>query len=134
MTNVEIMLTCVVLENSDLNTFQNEELFEFWVNLTNCAASDRLMDEFEDGYQEKIMLCIELLQKEFNRRGFQAVNLFEMFKKNPKEVEKMLTAQEMSHLFTMETNLRELRQNDVVTELIKIINRILRNKYGVAMA
>ncbi|MBQ8481481.1 MAG: hypothetical protein IJ532_02990 [Alphaproteobacteria bacterium] len=110
-----------VVECAELTGFNTEELFEFWINLSNCAADEDFFDEFEDKEQHSIKNCISLLEKEFKRRGFRPINLFQMMRDNPNDVARVLRHSNLEQLMNLEANLKEFEQNDTIENLLRLI-------------
>lgn len=121
MEKVDILLMIAVVECAELTGFKAEELFEFWINLSNCAASDDFFDEFEDKEQRSIKNCISLLEKEFKRRGFKPINLFQMMKDNPNDVARVLRHSSLEQLINLEANLQDFEQNDLIKNLLRLV-------------
>lgn len=132
MYKVDILLMIAVVECADLSRFKTEELFEFWVNLSNCATDDDFLDEFEDNEQQSIKRCVTLLEQEFKRRGFKPINLFQMMKDNPNNVAKLLRSFDLEKLLALESNLKALEQTELTKNFIRLINERLMQIIPVA--
>ena len=122
MFKVDILLMIAVVECGDLSLFKTEELFEFWVNLSNCAADDDFFDEFEDREKNSIKNCITQLEREFKHRGFKPVNLFLLMKENPNNVARILKSFDLSKLLALNDNLKSLEQTNLIKNFRKLID------------
>ena len=121
MEKVDILLMIAVVECAELAGFRTEDLFEFWINLSNCAANEDFFDEFEDKEQRSIENCVSLLEKEFKRRGFKPINLFQMMKDNPNDVARVLRHSSLEQLINLEANLQDFEQNDLIKNLLRLV-------------
>ena len=121
MEKIDILLMIAVVECAELNGFKTEELFEFWINLTNCMADEDFFDEFEDKEQCSIKNCVTLLEKEFKRRGFKPINLFQMVQDNPNDVARILRHSNLEQLMAMEANLKSFKPTDLVKSLLRLV-------------
>ncbi len=121
MEKIDILLMIAVVECAELNGFKTEELFEFWINLTNCMADEDFFDEFEDKEQCSIKNCVTLLEKEFKRRGFKPINLFQMVQDNPNDVARILRHSNLEQLMAMEANLKIFEPTDLVKSLLRLV-------------
>lgn len=121
MYKVDILLMIAVVECGDLTRFKTDELFEFWVNLSNCAADDEFFDEFDDHEQCSIKRCVSLLEKEFKNRGFKPVNLFQMMKENPNHLAQLLRTFNLEKLMALESNLQGFEQTNLIKNFRKLI-------------
>ena len=121
MEKIDILLMIAVVECAELNGFKTEELFEFWINLTNCIADENFFDEFENKEQCSIKNCVTLLEKEFKRRGFKPINLFQMVQDNPNDVARILRHSNLEQLMTMEANLMIFEPTDLVKSLLRLV-------------
>ncbi len=121
MEKIDILLMIAVVECAELNGFKTEELFEFWINLTNCMADEDFFDEFEDKEQCSIKNCVTLLEKEFKRRGFKPINLFQMVQDNPNDVARILRHSNLEQLMAMEANLKIFKPTDLVKSLLRLV-------------
>ena len=132
MYKVDILLMIAVVECGDLSLFKTEELFEFWFNLSNCAADDKFFDEFEDREQNSITNCITQLEREFKHRGFKPVNLFLLMKENPNSVAKILRSFDLEKLLALGDNLKGLEQTDLIKNFRKLIDERIMQLVPVA--
>lgn len=121
MEKIDILLMIAVVECAELNGFKTEELFEFWINLTNCMTDEDFFDEFEDKEQCSIKNCVTLLEKEFKRRGFKPINLFQMVQDNPNDVARILRHSNLEQLMAMEANLKIFEPTDLVKSLLRLV-------------
>ena len=122
MTTVEILVMVLVVQCADLKDFKIDELFEFWVNLSSCAADPDFFDEFEEKDQISIKGCVDLLEREFRRRGFRPVNLFSMLRDNPNKLAKLLKSFDIEKLLALQENLSLMRQTNLVKNFLELID------------
>ncbi|MBR1600598.1 MAG: hypothetical protein IJ677_03375 [Alphaproteobacteria bacterium] len=121
MEKIDILLMIAIVECAELNGFTTEELFEFWINLSNCATDDEFFSCFEENEQSSIKKCVTLLEKEFKRRGFKPVNLFQMMSDNPANVARILRHSSLEQLMAMDANLQVFEQTDLIKNFRKLI-------------
>ena len=122
MTIIDVLLMVAVVQCADLTGFKTDELFEFWINLSNAAADEEFFDEFEEKDQTSIKACVELLEREFKHRGFKPVNLFQMMKDNPGKLEKILRAFDLEKLLALQENLSLMKQTNLVKNFLTLVN------------
>lgn len=122
MTIIDILLMVAVVQCADLTGFKTDELFEYWTNLSNAAADEDFFDEFEEKDQISIKGCVGLLEREFIRRGFKPVNLFQMLKDNPRQLEKLLGKFDLEKLLALQENLKFMKQTQLVENFQRLIN------------
>jgi len=123
MYKVDILLMIAVVECAELSRFKTDELVEFWINLSHCAADDEFLAEFEDHEQESIKKCVTLLEEEFKKRGFKPVDLFQMMRDNPNDVVKVLSSFNLDKLLVLEKNLNDFEQTELVKNFLKLIRQ-----------
>lgn len=121
MTIIDILLMVTVVQCADLTDFKTEELFEFWINLSNCSADDDFFDEFEEKDQQSIKGCVTLLENEFKRRGFKPVNLLQMMKDNPNNLYRILKSFDLEKLLALQENLKLMRQTKLIKGFLALI-------------
>ena len=121
MTIIDILLMVVIVQCADLTGFKTEELFEFWINLSNCSADDDFFDEFEEKDQQSIKGCVALLENEFKRRGFKPVNLLQMMKDNPNNLHRILKSFDLEKLLALQENLKLMKQTKLIKNFLALI-------------
>lgn len=132
MTIIDILLMVAIVQCADLSGFKTDELFEFWVNLSNAAADEDFFDEFEEKDQISIKGCIGLLEREFKHRGFKPVNLFQMMKDNPRQLERLLKSFDLEKLLALQENLTLMKQTNLVKSFLQLINERIMQVIPVA--
>lgn len=123
MYKVDILLMIAVVECAELSKFKTDELVEFWITLSHCAADSDILDEFEDHERESIKRCVTLLVAEFKRRGFKPVDLFQMMRDNPGDVVKVLSTFNLEKLLVLEKNLQDFEQTELVKNFLRLIRQ-----------
>lgn len=123
MYKIDVLLMIAVIECAELSGFKTDELVEFWITLSHCAADDDILDEFEENKQKSIKNCVALLEAEFKRRGFKPVDLFQMMRDNPGDVVKILRSFNLERLLVLEKNLQDFEQTELVKNFLRLIRQ-----------
>lgn len=123
MYKVDVLLMIAVVECAELSKFKTNEIVEFWITLSHCAADSDILDEFEDQERESIKRCVNLLVAEFKRRGFKPVDLFQMMRDNPGDVVKVLSTFNLEKLLVLEKNLQDFEQTELVKNFLRLIRQ-----------
>lgn len=123
MYKVDILLMIAVVECAELSKFKTDELVEFWITFSHCAADADILDEFEENEQKSIKNCVALLEAEFKRRGFKPVDLFQMMRDNPGDVVKILRSFNLEKLLVLEKNLQDFEQTELVKNFLRLIRQ-----------
>ena len=132
MDELSIMVIVSVIEVGKLRDFNLEELSELWSSLSVCIDDECFFATFNPKQQSAIKKALKDVEKELSRRGAKPVNLFQMMQDDPNQAEFYLRQFSSAELFDLADNLKEFNNSQLVSDLLKLVNRQIYQRVPMA--